>query len=94
MVIGALKVKFTIMGAQSLKDKRRVLKSLKDRYLKMNVSVAEVDDQDKWQSSTMGFAVTSNDAVFINSILDRITLSLSEHPDIELTYRNAEIMHL
>ncbi len=94
MVIGALEVKFTIMGAQSLKDKRRVLKSLKDRFLKMNVSVAEVGDQDKWQTSTMGFAVTSNDAGYINSILDRITYSLSEHPDIELTYHQAEIMHL
>ncbi len=94
MVVGALEVKFTIMGAHSLKEKRRVLKSLKDRFLKMNVSVAEVDDQDKWQASTLGFAVTSNDAGYINSVLDRIIFCLSENPDIELTNQRAEIMHI
>lgn len=94
MVIGTLKVKLTIMGARSLKDKRRVLKSLKDRFSKMNVSVAEVDDQDKWQASTMGFVTVSNDAGYINSMLDRIVLSLSDHPEIELIHQHVEIMHV
>jgi len=94
MVIGTLEVKLTIMGARSLKEKRRVLKSLKDRFLKMNVSVAEVDDQDKWQASSLGFALVSNDAGYINSVLDRIARALSEHPDVELIHQKAEIMHV
>lgn len=94
MVIGILEVRLTIMGARSLKDKRRVLKSLKDRFSKLNVSVAEVDDQDKWQAATLGFAVVSNDAAYINSLLDRITLSLSEHPEVELIHQHVEIMHV
>ncbi|HQH99700.1 MAG TPA: DUF503 domain-containing protein [Deltaproteobacteria bacterium] len=94
MVIGILEVKLAIMGSRSLKDKRRVLKSLKDRFLKMNVSVAEVDDQDKWQASTIGFAVVSNDAGYINSVLDRIALALSEHPEVELIHQEVEIMHV
>lgn len=94
MVIGALEVKLAIMGARSLKEKRRVLKSLKDRFFKMNVSVSEVDDQDKWQSATLGFAAVSNDAGYINSMLDRIALSLSEHPEIELIHQRVEIMHV
>ncbi len=94
MVIGTLEVKLTINGARSLKDKRRVLKSLKDRFLKMNVSVAEVDEQDKWQASTLGFAAVSNDAGYINSVLDRISLALSEHPEVELIYQSVEIMHV
>lgn len=94
MVIGALEVKISIMGARSLKEKRKVLKSLKDRYAKMNVSVAEVDDQDKWQASTIAFAVVSNDSVFINSVLDRIVHGFTEHPELELIGHHAEIMHI
>jgi uncharacterized protein len=94
MVVGTLEVKLSILGARSLKDKRRVLKSLKDRFSKMNVSVAEVDDQDKWQASTIGFAAVSNDAGYINSVLDRIVQSLSEHPEAELIHQHVEIMHV
>lgn len=94
MVIGCLEVKLTIHGARSLKEKRKILKPLKDRYSKMNISVAEVDDQDTWQSAAMGFAVVSNDAGYVNSVLDRISLGLSENSDIELVDGRMEIMHL
>jgi uncharacterized protein len=94
VVIGALEVRLSILGARSLKEKRKVLKSLKDRFSKMNVSVAEVDDQDKWQACTLAFAIVSNDAPYVNSALDRIAHGLSEHPDVELLEHHAEIMHL
>jgi uncharacterized protein len=94
VVIGALEVKLSIMGARSLKEKRKVLKSLKDRFSKMNVSVAEVDDQDKWQACTLAFAMVSNDSAFVNSTLDRIAHGLAEHSDVELIDHHAEIMHL
>lgn len=94
MVVGALEVKLSILGARSLKEKRKVVKSLKDRFSKLNVSVAEVDDQDKWQACTLAFAMVSNDSAFIVSALDRITHGLSEHPDVELIDHHAEIMHV
>lgn len=94
MVIGALEVKLSILGARSLKEKRKVVKSLKDRFAKMNVSVAEVEDQDKWQACTLGFAMVSNDSTFVNSALDRIAHGLSEHPDVELMDHHVEIVHL
>lgn len=93
-MIGSLKVKFTIHGVRSLKEKRRILKPLKDRYSKMNVSVAEVDDQDIWQLATMGFAVVSNDTGYVNSVLDRISLGLSENTDIDLIDSRMEILHV
>lgn len=93
-MIGALEVSFTIMGARSLKDKRKVLKSLKDRYCRMNISVSEVGYQDKWQASTLAFAVVSNEAVFINSVLDRIINALVEHPEIEVIDHHSEIIHI
>jgi uncharacterized protein len=94
VVIGALEVHLSIMGARSLKEKRKVLKSLKDRFSKLNVSVAEVGDQDKWQACTLAFAMVSNDSGFVNSALDRIAHSLSEHPDVELIDHHVEILHI
>ena len=48
--------------AQSLKDKRMVVRSLKDRVRqKFNVAVAELDGQDKWQVATLGFVFIGND---------------------------------
>ena len=71
--IGVLSIAVHIPGAQSLKDKRHVLKSLKDRVRnKFNVSVAELDGQDKWQVSTLGFAMISSDNRYIDSCLSNI----------------------
>jgi uncharacterized protein YlxP (DUF503 family) len=94
VVIGALEVRLKVMGAQSLKEKRKVLKSLKDRFSRMNISVAEVDDQDKWQATTLGLSVVSNNAGYVNSVIDRIMLLLSEYPGVEILYSNLEIIHL
>ena len=73
MVIGVLTVRLAIFEALSLKDKRRVTKSLKDRLAhRHNVSVAEVDDLDHRQAATLGIAMISNDAGFVESALARI----------------------
>ncbi len=56
MVIGLLIAKLSLPEARSLKDKRSVLRSAKDIIRnRINVSVAEVDDQDVWQSATLAF---------------------------------------
>lgn len=94
MVIGACKVRLRILGARSLKEKRKVLKSMKDRLLRMNLSVSEVDDNDKWQAATLGIALVSNDAAFINSVLDKIVLEIEENGEVEILAVNTEIMHI
>ncbi len=94
MIVGACEVKLRIVGARSLKEKRKTLKSLKDRVSKMNISVAEVDDHDKWQAATLGISLVSNDSTYINSVLDRIFLYLVEYPDVELVHRKTEIIHI
>lgn len=66
-------MRLAIFEALSLKDKRRVVKSLKDRIANThNVSVAEVDDLDHRQAATLGIAMVSNDARFVESALARI----------------------
>lgn len=60
MVIGLLEVKLSIPDAGSLKDKRSVLRGLKDRIVaKMNVSVAEVGAQDFWKSAELAFVTVA-----------------------------------
>ncbi len=73
MVVGVLTVRLAIFEALSLKDKRRVTKSLKERIgNRHNVSVAEIDDLDHRQAATLGIAMIANDPAFVESALARI----------------------
>jgi uncharacterized protein YlxP (DUF503 family) len=73
MVIGVLRVRLGVFEALSLKDKRRVIKSLKDRLgARHNISIAETDDLDQRQAATLGLAMVSNDARFVESSLSKI----------------------
>ena len=94
MVIGACELKLMIIGAHSLKEKRKVLKSIKDRLSRMNVSVAEVDDNDKWQASTLGITLVSNEVSFINSVIDKIITGIEAGGEVELLSNRIEIIHI
>jgi len=59
MVIGLLSVELHIPYAQSLKDKRMVLRRVKDRLQKFNVAVSEVEHQDVWQRAGLGVVAIS-----------------------------------
>ena len=83
MVIGVLQVQMHLPSAGSLKGKRKILKSLKDRLKnKFNLSVAELEYQDLWQSSTIGMAIISNDKQFANSVLSKATDLVNNQPEI------------
>lgn len=94
MIIGALKIKLLIEGSGSLKEKRKVLKSIKDKALGMNASVAEVEDNDLWQSATLGAAFVSNNAAHVNSMMDKFVQSLHNNINVEILGSNMEIIHL
>jgi len=73
MVIGALSLKLAIFGATSLKDKRRVVNSIKERLGKrFNVSVAEVGSLDRRQQAELGVALVANDGRFVESCLHKV----------------------
>ena len=60
MIIGVITATLSIPASQSLKDKRAVLRSLKDRAInKMNVSVAEVGYQDTWKQAELAFVTVA-----------------------------------
>ncbi len=73
MNVGACKVKLRLPENLSLKGKRQVLKSITSRVRnKFNVSVAEVDDQDLWQSAALGICCVSNDRRYTNEVLSKV----------------------
>lgn len=72
MIVGTLLIRGVIRSSHSLKEKRRVVKGLKERLQqKFNLSVAEVDDQDSWQQAVLGVAAVGNDAPFVRSVLEQ-----------------------
>jgi uncharacterized protein YlxP (DUF503 family) len=73
MPIGLLTLEIHILDAQSLKDKRQVLRSLKDRLrAHFNVSVAELAHQDTWQRSRVGVVTISGDQAFLEKSMAEI----------------------
>ena len=62
-----------IPESHSLKEKRMVLRRIKDRVAqKFNCAIAEVGDADAWQSASLGFAVVSNEHGFTQSMVQKI----------------------
>jgi uncharacterized protein YlxP (DUF503 family) len=73
MPIGLLTLEIHISDARSLKDKRQVLRSLKDRLrARFNVAVAELDHQDVWQRSRVGVVSISNEGKHLEESLSAI----------------------
>ncbi len=73
MTIGACKVVLHLPENRSLKGKRQVVKSITTRVKnKFNVSVAEVDGYDLWQTATLGIAYVSNSGPHANEVLSKV----------------------
>ena len=73
MQVGLLQLRILVPDAMSLKDKRRAVKSLKDRIAhRFNVSVAEVGLLDSLRQSELGVALVTNDSIFAESCLSKI----------------------
>jgi uncharacterized protein YlxP (DUF503 family) len=72
-VIGVLTLELRIEDSHSLKDKRQVLKSLKDRLReRFNVSIAEIDHLDSWQRSVVAAVTVSNERVYAEQVLQAV----------------------
>lgn len=85
MVIGMCKVKLSIEWAESLKDKRSVVKSIIDRTkARFNVSAAEVGEQDSIRTAVVGFACVSSDSRLAQSLLDKIIGIIDEQSEAEI----------
>ena len=71
-IVGLLVVEFHFPEARSLKDKRMVLRSVKDRLKKFNVAIAETEHQDLWQRAQLGIVAISNRSDAVNQALGAV----------------------
>jgi uncharacterized protein YlxP (DUF503 family) len=82
MFVGAVRIELHIPASGSLKDKRAVVRSLKDRIrARTAAAVAEVDHQDLWQRAALGVAVVSGEHGQIDEQLQAIRSIVESRPD-------------
>ena len=93
MVIGVITASISIPESHSLKDKRSVLRSLKDRIRNtMNVSVAEVGKQDVWQFSELAFVTVAAASDVVQSRISELNSFLRSNPRYVLLNLHTEMI--
>jgi uncharacterized protein YlxP (DUF503 family) len=94
MIVGVCRVELYLPGNGSLKEKRRQLKPLISRLRKeFNLSVAEVDLNDTWQSSVIGLVTVSNDVGRVQSLLEKTVQWIEfNRPDLQVVDWEIEVL--
>jgi len=91
MHILLIKLNLLIPNAHSLKEKRRQIKSLRDRISsRFNASIAEVDELDNWQKSVIGVCLLSNDKSYLDKQYSLIEAVVLEYTELELMSADRE----
>ena len=94
MNAGICRIKLHLSQSQSLKDKRRIVKSIIARLRShYNISIAEVDDQDLWQLVTLGIACVSNHNQHVDETLSKVmNFIVNNYPELEIIDHQTEIL--
>lgn len=95
MNAGVCKFKIHIPDNHSLKEKRRIVKSIMSKLRNQyNISIAEVDDHELWQIATLGMSCISNSNSHVDEIFNNILNFIRQnYPEIEIVDYDIEIMH-
>jgi hypothetical protein len=94
MVVGIANMTLFIHQSNSLKAKRQVVKSILGRCRsKFDISIAEVDNQDKWQLCALGFAVVTNDTVHAEQMIEAIFNYVENLHLAEVLDSRSELIH-
>lgn len=95
MIVGVCKLDLRIYECRSLKEKRKVLRRIKDRSQSaFGVSVAEVDFQDLWQRAELGFAIVGNDARTIEGLMQKLESFIEGLGEASIIDRYTEIIRV
>ena len=93
VVVGLCTIELFLSDSQSLKDKRQILSSLKDRLRqKFNLSVAEIDAQDLWQKGVLALTCVANDGRYVNQVLDQAQNMIKSNPMVEIVQSRIELL--
>lgn len=91
--LAVLMLDFHIPQSHSLKEKRRVIKSFKDKVKnKFNVSITEVAELDKWQRAIFGVSMIGNDQRHLNECLQQIVNMVVYFPEMQLLSSKIEFV--
>jgi uncharacterized protein len=86
VIVGCCSLKFFLHGNNSLKEKRRVTKSIKDRVKnKFNISIAEIGDQDVWQNLHLGIVAVGSDFKYLDGLMNKVVESIDNMHLAEMT---------
>ena len=95
MRVGCCSIRFLLHGNRSLKGKRRVVRTIKDRVKnKFNISVAEVGDQDEWQNLHLGIAVVGSNDFNLDDRLNRVVDFIDSMGLAEMVHHEIELINL
>jgi uncharacterized protein len=93
MITGTLRVRLLLRDARTLKDKRQVVQSVKDRLRQsFNVSIAEIEALDQPRSAVLGMAMVCNEAHPIKQAFSEIVNALKAHPIAEFVDSEEEFV--
>ncbi len=93
MIVGTVVVDLHLPGINSLKEKRRRLKSLQARLRnKFNISVSEVGLNDIKRSAQIGLAMVSNDRVLIEQVFEKAVAIINSEPEMYMADYRVEIL--
>ncbi len=90
MTVGIARLTLFLPASHSLKEKRMVLRRVKDRVKqKFNVSCAEVEENDVWQRAVIGLALVGNERKFVEGALDEVIRFV--RGEVEVTNAEREV---
>ena len=93
MVVGVCTIDLHLPGIGSLKGKRQILSSLKERIKNThNVSIAEVEANDLWQRAVLGVACVANDGRHVNQVLDAVLNAVRANSAVEIVRHHMELL--
>lgn len=94
-MVGICKLALHLPVCRSLKEKRGVIRRIKDRTLNnFKIPVSEVDSHDTWQRAEVGFAVVGNDRRNIEGMIQRISNFIEELGMVQISDQYAEIINV
>jgi len=95
MKVACCSIRFHLHGNRSLKEKRRVANAIRDRLKnKFNISIAEVADQDVWQSLHLGFAAVGSDSRYLEGLMEQVLRAIDGMHLAEIVGHETRLLHL
>jgi len=94
MIVGICKIALYLPACHSLKDKRSILRKIKDKFFsRFKIMLSEVDDLDLWQRASLGFAVVASDKKLVEGIVEKAINFIDLKDGAEIIDRAVEFIN-